>query len=34
LGRMTEPTGADAPDTDDRAAELMVNLLRRSLLRA
>jgi AcrR family transcriptional regulator len=33
LGRMTEPTAASAPDSDERAAELMVNLLRRSLLR-
>jgi AcrR family transcriptional regulator len=31
LGRMTEPTAAD--DSDERAAELMVNLLRRSVLR-
>jgi AcrR family transcriptional regulator len=34
LGRMTEPTGADTTDSDERAAELMVNLLRRSLLRS
>ena len=33
LGRMTEPTAAPLPDSDERAAELMVNLLRRSLLR-
>jgi AcrR family transcriptional regulator len=33
LGRMTEPTGATEPATEERAAELMVNLLRRSLLR-
>jgi AcrR family transcriptional regulator len=33
LGRMTEPTAAVAPDTDERAAELMANLLRRALLR-
>jgi AcrR family transcriptional regulator len=33
LGRMTEPTAAELPDSDERAAELMVNLLRRSLLR-
>ena len=33
LGRMTEPTGETRPATDERAAELMVNLLRRSLLR-
>jgi hypothetical protein len=33
LGRMTEPTAAVAPDTDQRAAELMANLLRRALLR-
>jgi hypothetical protein len=33
LGRMTEPTAAAAPDNDQRAAELMVSLLRRSLLR-
>jgi AcrR family transcriptional regulator len=33
LGRMTEPTAADEPDSDERAASLMVNLLRRSLLR-
>jgi AcrR family transcriptional regulator len=33
LGRMTEPTAAIAPDSDERAAELMANLLRRSLLR-
>ena len=34
LGRMSEPTGASAPDSDERAAHLMVTLLRRSLLRA
>ncbi|BBX17111.1 TetR family transcriptional regulator [Mycolicibacterium duvalii] len=34
LGRMTEPTAATAPESDHRTAELMVNLLRRSLLRA
>lgn len=33
LGRMSEPTGASAPDSDERAALLMVKLLRRSLLR-
>jgi AcrR family transcriptional regulator len=33
LGRMSEPTGAATPDSDERAAELMVKLLRRSLLR-
>ncbi|BCZ21851.1 TetR/AcrR family transcriptional regulator [Mycobacterium senriense] len=33
LGRMSEPTGASAPDSDERAAELMVKLLRRALLR-
>jgi hypothetical protein len=33
LGRMTEPTAAPLPDSDERAAELMVNLLRRSILR-
>jgi len=33
LGRMTEPTGAGETDSDERAAHLMVNLLRRSLLR-
>ena len=33
LGRMTEPTAADVPDSDERAAELMVTLLRRSMLR-
>ena len=32
LGRMTEPTGAGSPDSDEHAAELMVNLLRRSVL--
>jgi AcrR family transcriptional regulator len=34
LGRMSEPTGASASDSDERAAALMVKLLRRSLLRA
>lgn len=34
LGRMTEPTGADESGSDERAAESMVNLLRRSLLRS
>jgi AcrR family transcriptional regulator len=34
LGRMSEPTGASASDSDERAAELMVKLLRRSLLRS
>jgi AcrR family transcriptional regulator len=34
LGRMTESTAASAPDSDERAARLMVNLLRRSLLRS
>jgi AcrR family transcriptional regulator len=33
LGRMSEPTGASASDSDERAALLMVKLLRRSLLR-
>ncbi|ETA96282.1 TetR/AcrR family transcriptional regulator [Mycobacterium avium subsp. hominissuis] len=33
LGRMSEPTGASASDSEERAAELMVKLLRRSLLR-
>jgi AcrR family transcriptional regulator len=33
LGRMTEPTGLDGPTSDERAAELMVTLLRHSLLR-
>ena len=32
LGRMSEPTAASASDSDERAAELMVKLLRRSLL--
>jgi hypothetical protein len=31
---MTESTAASAPDSDERAARLMVNLLRRSLLRS
>jgi AcrR family transcriptional regulator len=34
LGRMSEPATASAPDSDERAAELMVKLLRRALLRA
>jgi AcrR family transcriptional regulator len=34
LGRMSEPTVASAPDSDERAALLMVTLLRRSLLRS
>ncbi len=34
LGRMTEPTAAAEPHSDLRAAEFMVNLLRRSLLRS
>jgi len=34
LGRMTEPTAAGRPRNDEHTAELMVNLLRRSLLRA
>lgn len=34
LGRMTEPTGADEPESDERVADLMVNLLRRALLRS
>jgi AcrR family transcriptional regulator len=34
LGRMSEPTGASGPDSDERAAELMVKLLHRSLLRS
>jgi AcrR family transcriptional regulator len=34
LGRMTEPTAPSAADDDERAADLMVDLLRRSLLRA
>jgi hypothetical protein len=33
LGRMTESTAAGAPGSDERAARLMVDLLRRSLLR-
>lgn len=32
LGRMPEPATASTPDTDERAAVLMVQLLRRSLL--
>jgi AcrR family transcriptional regulator len=34
LGRMSEPTTACAPDSDERAALLMVTLLRRALLRS
>jgi AcrR family transcriptional regulator len=34
LGRMSEPTATNTPDSDERAALLMVKLLRRSLLRA
>ncbi len=33
LGRMSEPTGASESDSDERAAVLMVKLLRRALLR-
>jgi len=33
MGRMSEPTGASASDSDEGAAALMVTLLRRSLLR-
>src|SRR3984893_1570467 len=33
LGRMSEPTGASASHSDERAATLMVKLLRRALLR-
>jgi AcrR family transcriptional regulator len=33
LGRMSEPTGTTGPHSDERAAALMVTLLRRSLLR-
>ncbi|MCV7241571.1 TetR/AcrR family transcriptional regulator [Mycobacterium mantenii] len=33
LGRMTEPTAASTPASDEQSAVLMVNLLRRSLLR-
>jgi AcrR family transcriptional regulator len=33
LGRMSEPTEVPTPDSDERAADLMVTLLRRSLLR-
>ena len=33
LGRMSEPTAAGTPDSDERAAVLMVKLLRRALLR-
>jgi hypothetical protein len=34
LGRMSEPTAGSTPVSDERAALLMVTLLRRSLLRA
>jgi AcrR family transcriptional regulator len=34
LGRMSEPTVPDQPVSDERAAALMVDLLRRSLLRS
>jgi AcrR family transcriptional regulator len=34
LGRMSEPTGAGPPGSDEQAAMLMVTLLRRSLLRS
>jgi AcrR family transcriptional regulator len=34
LGRMSEPTGASTAHSDERAAELMVTLLRRALLRS
>ena len=34
LGRMSEPTGATASHSDERAATLMVKLLRRALLRS
>jgi AcrR family transcriptional regulator len=34
LGRMSEPTGASASHSDERAAVLMVKLLRRALLRS
>jgi hypothetical protein len=34
LGRMTEPTSPGEEESDERAAELMVNLLRRSILRS
>jgi AcrR family transcriptional regulator len=33
LGRMSEPATASTPDSDERAASLMVKLLRRALLR-
>jgi AcrR family transcriptional regulator len=33
LGRMSEPTGASASDSDEQAAALMVKLVRRALLR-
>jgi AcrR family transcriptional regulator len=34
LGRMSEPTAASTPISDERAAQLMVTLLRRALLRS
>jgi hypothetical protein len=34
LGRMSEPTVASTPSSDERAALLMVTLLRRALLRS
>ena len=34
LGRMSEPTAPGRPVSDEYAAELMVDLLRRSLLRS
>jgi AcrR family transcriptional regulator len=34
LGRMSEPTTPEDPNSDERAAQLMVNLLQRSLLRS
>jgi len=34
LGRMSEPTGAGASDSDEGAAQLMVTLLRRALVRS
>ena len=34
LGRMSEPTGSSASDSDEGAAALMVTLLRRSLVRS
>ncbi|MDT5080437.1 MAG: hypothetical protein QOJ80_5074 [Mycobacterium sp.] len=33
LGRMSEPIAPERPDSDERAAELMATLLRRSVLR-